>query len=132
MEVTKKRICQIQRGEYAELIDGNRVSVEPTYEEAADAVAREDIEPLGFQEHLEELREKLKTLSSEEGIRWIRQYHNRHIAFFWVKGWPDEDVIKICSHDVLEDGGHRLLAAKFKGIETIDCVTVKCNKCLRG
>jgi hypothetical protein len=129
----KKRIDQIKRvRRYGLIIDGETIRGEPTQDEIADSVDKNELERRGLQEHWDELVEEWKRVPRLELPRVLRQYHARRIAFFWVHGWADEDVIKICAHDVLEDGAHRFLSAKYKGEPSIDCEIVKCNKCLKG
>jgi hypothetical protein len=133
MEVTKKRIDQIKRRRrYGLIIDGETFRGEPTQDEVAAAVDKKELETRGLQEHWVELLEEWKRVPRLELPRLLREYHARRIAFFWFNGWADEDGIKICAHDVLEDGAHRFLSAKYKTEPSVDCVIVKCNKCLKG
>lgn len=132
MEVTKKRIVQIMRKRrYGLRINGNTVYGEPTEKEITAAFVKKEPEPRGLQEDWEELVEEWKRVPLPDLANVMSQYHARRIAHLGVNGWPDEDVVKICVHDVLEDGAHRLLAAKYNCEETIDCVVVRCSKCGR-
>ncbi len=49
MEITKKRISQIQRGKYGEWFNSKEVSTEPT-REVLDAIARGAFESIAFQD----------------------------------------------------------------------------------
>ena len=131
MKTVTKRINEIKRGEYGEWVGGKPCSAEPTREEIADAIAQREPERRGFQQHKEELGVEFYSQGEGKCIRLAKQYHAGRAGFFVVNGW-ENDPIKICVHNVLEDGGHRLLAAQHLGMETLDCVIVNCNKCLNN
>ena len=107
------------------------MSAEPTRAEITEAVSKREFDLRNFQQHKDQLA--LESYSQGEGecIRLARQYHARRVAFFVVNGC-ENDPIMICAHNVLEDGGHRLLAARHRDINAIDCVIVDCNKCLKN
>jgi len=126
----KKAIDQIKRVS----VYGNECNLEaePSREDVLDAVQSGKLETRNFQLDQNELAWEWRQRHPEGCVSLARQYHAQRIAFFWVKDWPEEYPIEICAHDVLEDGGHRLLAVKYMGEEeTVDCVIVACNKCGR-
>lgn len=129
MEVTEKKTEQVQRKRrYGFKVDGKTYYAEPTSADIAEAIQTGQLETRGLQQHSDELNEEWARVPVlEERATVVRQYHARRIARFVVDGWTD--AISICVHDVLEDGAHRLLAARYKGDANIDCVVVKCNKC---
>ena len=133
MEFMKKTIDEIKRvRRYGLVIDGKTIRGEPTQAEISDAVNKKEVETRGLQEHWQGLLEEWKRVPESELPHVLRQYHARRIAFFWLNGWAEDDAIEICVHDVLEDGAHRFLSAKYKGKTTINCVVVDCNKCLKN
>jgi hypothetical protein len=133
MEVTKKRIDQIKRKRrYGFRVNGRIFYAEPTPEDVAEAIRNREFETRGLQQHAQQLQQEWEQhVAVEDRQTAVRRYHARRMAFLWVNGWSEEDVIKVCVCDVLEDGAHRLLAAKYNNATTADCVTVMCNKCGR-
>jgi hypothetical protein len=128
MEITQRETDRIKRKrQYGWKIDGKTVYANPTEELINEAIDKNELEPRGLQEYESSLFEEWNQVPSADRARAIQQYHSRRVAFFCVNRC--EDPIKICIHDVLEDGAHRLLAAKHMNIDTIDCVIVECGKC---
>ncbi len=128
--LVKKRVDQIKRWRYGLKIDGKTVYAEPTRELIADAIEKNQLERRGLQEYAALLFEEWERVPAVDRARVVQQYHSSRVAFFCVNGW--DDPISLCVHDMLEDGAHRLLAAKHKTIDTVDCVIVECRKCGNG
>jgi hypothetical protein len=131
MEIAQKRTDQIVRKkQYGWRIDGKIVHTNPTQQLIDEAIKKNELEQRGLQEYESSLFHEWDRVPSLDRARAVQQYHSRRVAFFCVNGW--EEPIKICVHDVLEDGAHRLLAARHRKLETIDCIIVKCGKCKKG
>ena len=126
---------QLLRGTYGQKVGCQGLAADPSSAGIAKAVDEWTLEFRRFQTHKEELAHEFYSEGFARVIPLARQYHERRVAFFVINGWTD--AIQICIHNVLEEGGHRLLAARFRsnhlnGPDEIDCVIVPCNKCLRG
>lgn len=93
VEVVKKRIEQIQRGQCGEQFGGKQVSTEPTREEVLASLAKGELESIAFQDH-KNLAERFSPFSGLELIKEIRKYHSGRIAFFMEKGWPEREKLK--------------------------------------
>ena len=126
MTVITIPIERIQRGVY-----GNECGqiAEPSREDVVQAVNQQRLDGRNFQTDAEDIAKEWTTHHPKECAAVAKQYHAQRIAFFWVNGWEREFLPTVCKHNILEDGGHRFLAAKFKGEVTIDCRIVACNKC---
>jgi hypothetical protein len=125
-----KGLDQIKRvRRYGWKIDGKTLFAEPTLEGIAVAVKNRALEQRGLQEHWEELYTEWENAPKSERLQVVQQYHTQRVAYFCMN--IHNDPIQICIHDVLEDGAHRLLAARYKEMATVDCEIVECNKCLK-
>src|SRR5574338_690754 len=114
MEVMLRSIDHIKRvRRYGWKIDGKTFFAEPTLEGITAAVQNKQLEPRGLQEHWEELYTEWENAPKSERLHAVQQYHTQRVAYFCVN--RQNDPIQICVHDVLEDGAHRLLAARYKG-----------------
>src|SRR5689334_19600570 len=84
---------------------------EPKVEDVIKAVSEDRLEPRNFQLDKDELALEWYQQHPQGCVQLATKYHAERIAFFWVRGWPEEYPLEICVHYVLEDGGHRLMAA---------------------
>jgi hypothetical protein len=112
----KKKVREIFRRPWGQ--DG--VSCEPSREEIERAVRENDLETRGFQEHLHELIAEWEQVTGPERYDRIRKYHARRVAFFVVNKWDNSISLKEDRCEV-DQGSHRLEAARFLGMEEV-CV----------
>jgi hypothetical protein len=114
----KKKVAEISNVPYGE----NNVSCEPSKEEIERAIRENDFEKRAFQDDLNELRtEWSKARSFEEYSDYVRKYHARRIAFFVVNNW-DHPIVLQKDKCTVEDGSHRLKAAIYSDMETVDAI----------
>ena len=107
------QITPVIYGEY-------NTSCEPSHQEIAEAVAENKLETRRYQEDLEILKSEWRQAKSvEEYCELVKQYHTRRIAYFVVNGWNDRILLEQDAQTMI-DGLHRLKAAQYLGMETIE------------
>ena len=93
---------------------------EPSRTEITKAIEQREFEDREFQKDINSLISEWDRggISPEESNRLATQYHARRIAYFVVNGW--NKPIVLYEDGTLKDGLHRIKAAQFKGMDTID------------
>jgi hypothetical protein len=114
----KKKVAEIINDSYGEY----NVSCEPSNEEIEKAIREEDFETGAFQDDLDKLKaEWEKARNFQEYCDSVKKYHIRRIAFFVVNKWKDPIVLNK-DECTVKDGLHRLKAAIYSGMETVDVI----------
>jgi hypothetical protein len=67
-----------------------------------------------------------REIIGEELARFAREFHLKRIAFLAFDFPPDP--IQLLSVGTIKDGVHRVIAAKFLGLNTIQCIIVSGGK----
>ena len=100
------------------------VRCEPSRAEIAKAIEEKKFEEREFQKDINSLLSEWDSteISPEESNRLATQYHARRIAYFVVNGWNKPIVLR--EDGSLKDGLHRIRAAMFQGIDTIDAIFI--------
>ena len=116
ISVVKKKVSELKRWHWGQ----DNVSCEPSDDEIRIAVQARDFERRAFQDAAVEAE-----LMGEQDLQKrrdrIRQYHARRIAYFVEHGWFDP-IVLFEDGFWIKEGSHRLRAAKYRGMEKVDCV----------
>ena len=114
----KKTVAEIINVGYGEC----NVSCEPSNEEIEKAIREKDFETRAFQDDLDKLKAEWNRAGNfEEYCDSVRKYHIRRIAFFVVNKWKDPILLNK-DECTVKDGLHRLKAAIYLGMETVDVI----------
>lgn len=113
----KKKVAEILNSPYEQY----NIFSEPSKDKIEKAIREKDFDERGFQRDLAELNTEWNKASSsvEEYSDHMRQYHARRIAYFVVNKWNDPILLKADGRTVKE-GTHRLKAAIYLGMETVE------------
>jgi hypothetical protein len=98
----------------------NGICTEPTVKGIFDAIEENALESRHFHNR-DALIEEWLAKSGGKVLEWAnsaREYHNRRVAYFVVKGWTDP--IGVTAEGVIHDGSHRLRAAIFMRKEEVE------------
>jgi len=92
-----------------------------------EAIKNNELEIRGFQSHYAELEEEWNAnLTGDfnakcmEYARRSKTYHARRIAFFVVKGWDGDPIVLEPDAVAINDGLHRLKAAKHMDLQEVE------------
>ena len=121
----QKKLSEILIGPYVGLSFSDKPLCEPSNEEIARAVRENRLEERGYQKHIQQLVAEWNRLSNGNPKLYNdyeRQYHAQRIAFFVVKGWGNDPIVLRKDGRSMHEGLHRVKAAKYVGLETIDVV----------
>ena len=115
----KKKVAEIPDVKFGQY----NISSEPSCSEIAKAIEDRKFENREFQKDIKSIDSEAnrKAGSEKEYCNFLKQYHARRIAYFVVHGWKDPIVLR--ENGTVKDGLHRLKAAIYKGVETIDVTT---------
>ena len=112
----KKRVAEITNVLYGQ----NSISCEPTKEEIEKAILEKDFERRSFQGDLNELNAEWNK-EAKNFYEVVKRFHIRKTACLVVEGW-DEPILLCKDERTILDGLHRLKAAIFLKMDTIDVI----------
>jgi hypothetical protein len=116
-------ITAIQYGFFIPIQGGGQMGIicDPSSDDIGQAVKNKEFAERGFQSHLAGIQKEWEAGSptAEEYCRRVKTYHARRIAYFVENGW-DGDPIELKPDGSVNDGLHRLKAAKYLGMEEVE------------
>ena len=119
MKVEVSKIRNVLYGQY-------NISSEPTKDDIEKAISENRLESRGFQaDHTELIKEwNARSKNIKEYCDAVKKYHSERIAFFAVNKWNDP-IILYEDGVTIKDGLHRLKAAIFLKLDTIEAINNK-------